>query len=92
MAISNRSEVRGHQLPQECGGAALLHQAAALATGNGDLLAPVGLLDWKSWVGKQSPQAKGPALPSPADLLSGTGEFSQQHRGHRQAQSRGAKL
>jgi hypothetical protein len=72
--------------------AAVLHQAAALATGNGDLLVPEGLLDWRTWAGSKVGQAESLRVPSPADLLEGKGMLEQQHGGHTQTQSRGAKL
>jgi hypothetical protein len=64
-------ETRPADLPATA--SAVLHQAMALATGNGDLLVPEGLLDWQSWTGSKAGQAESLRVPSPADLLERAG-------------------
>jgi hypothetical protein len=91
MAVNNGADARQGHVRLENGVAAILHEAAAVAHGNGCLIAEQGPLDWKSWVGKGG-KAESLPLPSPADLLQGGGTVEPHLESHGPVQGRGARL
>jgi len=94
MASIDGTGARQTQVRQDGGVAAILHQAAALASGNGDLLAPQGPLRWQSWTGGKGGHAESLPLPSPADLLESKGMLEQrpQHQAQRESHRQGLSI